>query len=459
MLDAGEIDETIEADDDDHPMEDDSDDGGDDGGDDGDDGNEMLDEIELQNDSKAYFDAHASSIFCIAAHPTQPIYLTGGGDDLAYIWTPNASDIDRSTVPRASKTIARLGGHTDSVSAAAFLGPNGEYAITGGLEGKLQLFSAATKWTLVDSVQEIDEVVWLAPSPTSKTTFAIGANDGSVWVYDVADGLLGIQQAFYSHTASCTAGAWAPSGELLCTVSEDGSFYAWEVASGRSVVGLTSTDQRFEVPGGLYSVAVSPNSSIAVVGGASGAMKVVGLPAASATKRSGQRPETHGGGPTGGGQAGQTLASLETHTESVESLSFHPTAPILASAGVDGKINLYDTAHNFALRRTLDNGHDEAVVSVKFLPSAAQLGWVLTSCGVDGTVRRWDARAGAAIGVWKGHLGGNGAEGEGGVLAFVQTADRVVTAGDDSVSLVFEMEGVAASGGAAAVAPPAVAQR
>ena len=48
---------------------------------------EEDEEIALQNDSIAHFDAHTDSIFCIAAHPLNPgIIVTGGGDDIAYIF-------------------------------------------------------------------------------------------------------------------------------------------------------------------------------------------------------------------------------------------------------------------------------------------------------------------------------------------------------------------------------------
>ncbi|KAF7547663.1 hypothetical protein G7046_g8938 [Stylonectria norvegica] len=88
-----------------------------------------------------------------------------------------------------------------------------------------------------------------------------------------------------------------------------------------------------------------------------------------------------------------------------------------------------------------------SVVKVEFIKNS----WILTSCGMDGVVRRWDLRGAGAtnpnaaataaeaglIKEWKGHRG----DGEGGgVLGFVQgeTGERLVTAGDDSVALVFE---------------------
>ncbi len=81
-------------------------------------------------------------------------------------------------------------------------------------------------------------------------------------------------------------------------------------------------------------------------------------------------------------------------------------------------------------------------MQVEFASGQGQ-GHILTSCGLDGVVRRWDTRGGTTAGAqglmgeWRGHRG----EGEGGgVLGFVQGGEggRIVTGGDDAVALVFD---------------------
>ena len=495
-LSLAEIDEIITDDDDDpnadHPMSDDDDD--------------AVEEdtaaaaaaaaastttamtIEVENDSKAYFDGHSSAIFSISAHPANPsLFLTGGGDDVAYIWTTTTTATpagDAAVVPRECRTVRKLDAHADSVVATAFTAPDGAFALTAGLDGAIHLYAAAAGWALADRVQEVDEVVWMAAHP-HEPAVAVGCSDGSVWLYDVdsdgdgdgggsatatAKARLVIRHAMHSHTASCSAGLFARAGALLLTVSEDGSLYAWHTAAGHALLALTAADARFAITGGLFSLAVSPSGAVAAVGGATGEICVVGLPApdssltpasttattATATtreKRTSSRPQPGGGGSTGGGQAGQLVARMQAHSESVESLSFHPSIPLLASGSVDGTIALYDAARGYAVRHTL-RGHVDAVVKVDFAApepaSRAAAGWVLTSCGIDGSVRRWDARAGVQTACLRGHLSGNGAEGEGGVLGFVQTHDRIVTAGDDGVALVFELAGAGAGAGGGA---------
>ncbi|KAL9087232.1 MAG: hypothetical protein Q9165_006726 [Trypethelium subeluteriae] len=484
MLDPAEAAEEIPADQDAHM---DSDDGEEEGPE----HDEPVEEIQLQNDSVAYFDKHKDSIFSISQHPVHPeIIATGGGDDLGYVFdcTPPAQPVlpvSYQTDPQLQERdslaqLARLDGHTDSINAIAFTTPQGQYLLTAGLDGRLRAWqgdSTGRKWQFFAEAQEVEEINWLAPCPHTNypNTIALGASDGSVWVYTVnADDVnspLTIVQAFYLHTGPCTAGAWTPDGKLLATVSEDASSYVWDVfgdaaaaglapATGaQSVVGLTADDERFKVEGGLYSIAVSPNGAFAAVGGAEGHIRIVGLPRLSAdasvttgAKGGGSKSKAGGGkqagaaknagsaSSAGAGQAGQILASLQAQSDSVETLSFsQPPLTLLASGSVDGSIALFDTAHRFAVRRHIRDAHEEeAVIKVDFVKRGSGAGteWLLTSCGNDGVVRRWDTRGGTAAAgqgltkEWRGHRGGG--EG-GGVLGFVQGGggEAVVTAGDE----------------------------
>lgn len=465
-------------------------------GEDGDD--EIMQEVQLQNDSSAYFDQHKDSIFCIAQHPLHPnIIATGGseGEDaggIGYIFdsTPEAPPVLPASYQSApSEGVERKGlvpifaieGHTDSINGLAFTLPKGEFLVSGGLDGKLRTYAPERQsWKFLAEVQEVEEINWLiaCPNPAFQNTVALGANDGSVWVYTIdpssADAPLQIIQSYFLHTESCTAGAWSTDGKLLATVSEDGSLYVWDVfgdaaaagvtqgESGQTVVGLTSADQRFAVEGGLFSVAIAPSGAFVVVGGAGGAIKVVGLPRLSidapnsaVTGRGGvgAAAKTKGGKQASGkastsgasaGQAGQILADLQAQSDGIETLAFAPPPLTLLAAGsVDGSIALFDSAHRFAVRRHIKEAHEDfSVVKVDFVKNSRTGGWLLTSCGMDGVVRRWDTRGGTGtansgfLREWKGHRG----DGEGGgVLGFVQgDGERIVTAGDDSISLVFE---------------------
>ncbi|KKY22676.1 putative 60s ribosome biogenesis protein [Phaeomoniella chlamydospora] len=495
LLDADDAEEEIVQDDEDHPMSDD----------------EAMDQgIQLQNDSAAYFDVHTDSIFCIAQHPTEPaIILTGGGDDVAYIWdsTPIPgpvlpSSYESNPQPKGERKgitpISKLDGHTDSVNAVTFTLPKGEYALTAGLDGRLRAWQptnpsiTSSTYKFLAESQEVQEINWISPCPhpSYPNVIALGANDGSVWVYQVSSdpsNHLEILQAYYLHTESSTAGSWTPDGNLLATISEDASFYVYDpfgeaLAQGvsatnsgtQAIISLTAEDQRFAVEGGLYSIAIAPSGAFAAVGGAGGHIRVIGLPrlsvdpssATSGQKGSGakSKPSAAGGrkqaGSTGSsassaGQAGTILASLQVQSDSVETLSFaSPPSTLLAAGSVDGSIVLLDHVHRFAVRRHIREAHEEfAVVKVEFArpapntPSSnpSNAVHILTSAGYDGVLRRWDTRGGTTaagqgfLKEWRGHRG----DGEGGgIQGFVQApnanGDRIITAGDDGVALVFD---------------------
>ncbi|KAL1894868.1 60S ribosomal subunit assembly or modification protein [Sporothrix stenoceras] len=480
-------------------------------------------ELVLHNDSIAYFDLHKDSVFAIAQHPKYPsLVATGGsegeGDDSpgkGYVIDTSAAverpllpasySSDPSAASQPSSTeltpLFEIDGHTDSINSLAFTLPNGDFLVSGGMDGRMRVYgvkigNGRADFKFVGESQEVPEINWLAPCPGRDypNTIALGASDGSVWVLSIdpaADPANPIQivQSFFSHTAACTAGVWTPDGNLLATVSEDSSLQVWDVwgvAAGRGLVpggaqallSLTGEDQRFEVPGGLYSVAVSPGGTLVAVGGAGGVIKVVTLPrltgaqaAGAATKKSGAAAAKSAPAPKGAAgkgaaatdpaQFGTILASLEVQSDGVETLAFAPPPMTLLAAGsVDGSIAVFDVTRSFALRRHIRLAHDDfSVVKVEWVKSApasltggvaAGVGgpaqWLLTSIGMDGVVRRWDLRKNVMpdkpgdnrlVKEWRGHRG----DGEGGgVLGFVQgdTGERVVTAGDDGVVLVFD---------------------
>ncbi|KAK5123793.1 hypothetical protein LTR85_002429 [Meristemomyces frigidus] len=497
LLDADEAEETIEEQGEEGDVAMDS---GDEEADEEVDMDGNMEEIQLQNDSVAHFDKHKDSILCIAQHPLRPeIVATGGQDDMAYIW--NATPADGPVLPasyesnpqpqerQGQEVLAKLEGQDETVNAICFTLPAGDFVATATLAGTLSVYSTPAPNApsrLVGSAKEVEEINWLVPCPHKEypNTIAFGATDGSVWVYTInpsdPSSPLTIVQTFFLHQAPCTAGAWTPDGKLLATVAEDSSLYVWDVFGdaasvgladpngGQAVVGLTAADERFKVDGGLYSVAVSPGGGIVAVGGAGGNIRIVGLPRLSAipnnsatgakggagarSKAGGSKqaggPKASTSTPASAGQAGQILAAVTAQTDGVETLDFsQPPLTLLAAGSVDGSIALFDAAHNFAVRRHIPDAHEEeAVIQVSFvktpLGTANPSNYILTSCGNDGVVRRWDTRGGTAAankglaGEWKGHRGGGDG---GGIMGFVQGGGgaRIVTAGDDGVGLVF----------------------
>lgn len=144
-------------------------------------------------------------------------------------------------------------------------------------------------------------------------------------------------QVFAGHTSPVQCGAFTPDGKRILTADEAGTLIFWDPRSSEPVFKLTPTDGRFEL-GGITTLAVNASSSLAVVGGTSGGVRVVSL------------------------SSGKVVGAFGGHADgdSVEAALFVDLAGTGAGAGVaitgatDGKAHIWDMATN-RLRATLNH--------------------------------------------------------------------------------------------------------
>lgn len=127
------------------------------------------------------------------------------------------------------------------------------------------------------------------------------------------------------------------SGKRVITADAEGTLIFWDPRSPTPVFKLTSTDARFDIEG-VTSLAVNASSTLAVVGGVDGGVRVVSL-----TK-------------------GNVLGGLEGHKEgeSVEAVQFIDLAGagagsgVVVTGGTDGKACIWDLS-TMRLRATLEH--------------------------------------------------------------------------------------------------------
>lgn len=358
-------------------------------------------EVDMRNNAAGYFDTHEDSVFLVAPHPKLPIVVSGGGDNLGYIWTTNSYP---------PKLVTKLEGHKESVISGGFTS-DGAYLVTGDMAGVVKAWKAENRgqrWVELACVEEVEEVVWVAVHP-KQNIVAFGAIDGSVWVYTLEDSGMAPIGVLNGHSAPCTIGAWANVDDMdsltLVTGSEDGTIVSWNVYG--AVANFTLSPGNLRGMDLWVSLSPDPTGKTIAAGSAAGRLALIKL------------------------ENGQVLDIIDTCSNgrfadgerSVESMAWCESMKLLACGTTSGEVKLFDTA-TWRMRKVVRLG--DAVTKVQFLGDTT----VLVAAGMDGVVRKFDARNGDEIWVGRGHNMG--------VLDFCVSNGKLVTAGDEGVSLIFD---------------------
>ncbi|KAK2460342.1 hypothetical protein APHAL10511_007731 [Amanita phalloides] len=348
------------------------------------------------------FRSHDGSVFCVACHPTEPLAATGGEDDVGYIWDITDGEI-----------IEKLTGHTDSVTSVAW-SADGEMIATGGMDGKVRLWRRVGKenhriWEFLTELQGPDEVMFLRWHPKGPVLLA-GSNDSTLWLWQLPSG--NTMQVFAGHTGPVNCGEFTPDGKKIVSACAGNIFIIWDPRSPTPAFKLTPEDTRFNLDG-ITSLSVNSSSTLAVVGGAAGSVRVISL-----TK-------------------GEVAAALGGHKEG-ESVEAVVSADLLGSGsgpgfaitgGTDGNICVWDLSTN-RIRTRLQ--HEDAITTLLVHPAPKP--YIVVSGCADGSLRTWDARTGAVLKEHRGHV----APVLGASLGL--NGSVVVSAGDDDIALVYTTE-------------------
>ncbi|KAI8465401.1 MAG: WD40-repeat-containing domain protein [Monoraphidium minutum] len=352
---------------------------------------------QLEDDSIQLFEGHTDAVLAVAWNPVQPdMVATGGQDDRAFLWR-----VGQDALEQTGGTLGtlELSGHTDTVVSLAF-SSSGALLASGGLDGAVRVWDAADGACLRVLEGPADDVHWVAWHPRGDVVLA-GSEDFSAWMWLARSG--DCMQVFSGHRGPVTAGAFSADGKAVVTAGGEGdaSLRVWNPKTGECTLAVSGHPFHEE---GVTCLALTGagDAGAALTGAADGGLRVT---------------NTHNG---------RVLAALAGHEDSVEAVGFSRHLPLAASAGMDGKLVIWD-ANGWTQRGVCE--HPQGVTRMAWHPTQPI---VATAC-LDGAARWWDLRTGACVRVCGGHTDGIQD------IALSPDGSMALTGADDGTARVFTL--------------------
>jgi WD40 repeat protein len=299
-----------------------------------------------------------------------------------------------------------------NVLSVAF-SPDGKTLVKSDEQGWISLWQVETGKQLLSFRAHSYWVFSVAFSPDGKT-LASGGLDRTVKLWDLNTGRC--LQTFQIHDGGVSAVAYAVGSGYLSNPSP--------LAEGKNILASSSADQTIKLinlqtgdcqtvltghQGIVRSIAFSPNAQILASASLDQTIKLWNINTGACLKTLEDTTAIYavafvkvleaGDGHAGTGRNGDIEDTTQNSNPEIQTLDFSSSLPafLLASAGDDGTVKLWDTATGECVQ--VLKGHSDRVWSL----AASLTGEILISSSDDRAIKIWDINTGKCLKTLQGH--------------------------------------------------------
>lgn len=291
---------------------------------------------------------HGYWVSCVGWNEDGSVLATGGHDARVKIWSSQTGQLKRD-----------YSAHSEPVRAVEFL-PGGNLASAAGKE--IRIWSPTTGVD-IKTLATSGNVKALAVNRNGKRLAAAG-DDRSIQVWDIEAGKVEYQLGPLNSAIESVT--WSPKGDRIAASASDGSMAAWDVENGKKKL----LDLRLTSGSPAFAVSFAPDGNALALCGDRFA-RIFALP-------------TRSGKSEVAGSVRRSFEGTGGHSDMVTCLAYSPDGKLLATAGRDNSVRLWDVNSGQRLRTLV--GHTEKVNAVRFAPDGTRL----ASVADDQSIRIWD---------------------------------------------------------------------